>query len=56
VDDSTRALQEEREAGLQADLRRSEHPVLQRAAQRAQGRSEREITSYDRMHHRHNRS
>lgn len=56
MDDSTRALPERGEAGLQADLRRSAHPVLQRAAERAQSQTGREITSYDRMHHRHNRS
>jgi hypothetical protein len=35
---------------------RPEHPALERLHDRLVGvKSEREITSYDRMHHRHNR-
>lgn len=46
------------EASLADELRehRPDHPVLARVHQRLADTEDQQITSYDRMHHRHNRS
>jgi hypothetical protein len=58
MDDRAGATTVEPQQGMTSELtqRRPRHPALARLHDRLVGAKSQQITSYDRMHHRHNRS
>lgn len=55
MDDATSAGRTPTDLSRQLEQARPDHPALARLHDRLQHDEAREITSYDRMHHRHNR-